>query len=56
MIYTHEPNREVVSAQMLQIFSFLRQVLWLGSARDKVAMLGMFCGSAYHAWPHQSPP
>ena len=49
MIYTHVPNRGVVSVKILQIFAFLRQVLRLRSVRETVAKLGILCGSAQHA-------
>ena len=49
MIYTRVPNRGVVSVKILQIFSFLRQVLRPRSVRETVAKLGMLCGSAQHA-------
>ena len=48
VIYTHAPNLGVVSVKILQIFSFLRQVLRPRSVRETVAKLGMLCGSAHH--------
>jgi hypothetical protein len=54
MIYTHASNRGAVSAHMLRIFSFLRQVLRPGSAWETVAKLGMLCGSAHIAFGDNS--
>ena len=45
MIYTHAPNREVVSAQMLQIASLLKQAPRPKVSPETVVALGMLCGS-----------